>query len=83
MLANKTLLGSTLAVTFLAGGFTGYNARRPVEQGRHTVEFIYREQFEELRESERRVELAEECRPDSAHVTCPTRPGASRPSAST
>ena len=51
MLADKTLLGTTLLVTFLSGGAVGYLARD--SQGApatrpYAVETVYRHQLEEL-----------------------------------
>ena len=52
MLADKTLLGATLLVTFLSGGTVGYLARdsRGTAQPRpYAVETVFQHQLEELR----------------------------------
>ncbi len=54
MLADKTLLGATLMVTFLSGGTVGYLARdsRGAPAARpYAVETVFRHQLDELRSS--------------------------------
>ena len=52
MLADKTLLGATLVVTFLSGGTVGYMARDaqgPAPARPYAVETVFRHQLDELR----------------------------------
>lgn len=53
-MVNKTLLGGTLAATFLCGGISGYATRdlRGFESPPpHSVDYVYKDQLDELRRS--------------------------------
>ena len=50
MLADKTILATTMFVTFVAGGATGYAVNSPARSAKpYAVETVFRQQIAELR----------------------------------